>query len=146
MESQQINGGFNISVERFINAQKEDYDMAFREIINGKKRNHYMWYIFPQVKGLGRSSTAKYYGIDGLDEAMEYMENEYLANNLINISNELLKLETNDSVEIFGHTDSKKLRSSMTLFELVSDDEVFSQVLEKYFDGQRDEKTLNLVK
>ena len=76
----------------------------------------------------------------------KYMENEYLANNLIGISNELLKLETNDPVEIFGHTDSKKLRSSMTLFELVSDDEVFSQVLEKYFDGQRDEKTLNLVK
>ena len=146
MESQQINGGYNMSVERFIDAQKEDYDMAFREISNGKKRNHYMWYIFPQVKGLGRSSTAKYYGIDGLDEAREYMENEYLANNLINISNELLKLETNDPVEIFGHTDSKKLRSSMTLFELVSDNDVFPLVLEKYFDGKRDQITLDLVK
>ena len=135
-----------MSVERFIDAQKEDYDIAFREISNGKKRNHYMWYIFPQVKGLGRSSTAKYYGIDGLDEAREYMENEYLANNLINISNELLKLETNDPVEIFGHTDSKKLRSSMTLFELVSDNEVFHSVLEKYFDGKRDQITLDLVK
>ena len=135
-----------MSVERFIDAQKEDYDMAFREISNGKKRNHYMWYIFPQVKGLGRSSTAKYYGIDGLDEAREYMENEYLANNLINISNELLKLETNDPVEIFGHIDSKKLRSSMTLFELVSDNEVFHLVLEKYFDGKRDQITLDLVK
>ena len=135
-----------MSVERFVDAQKEDYDMAFREISNGKKRNHYMWYIFPQVKGLGRSSTAKYYGIDGLDEAREYVENEYLANNLINISNELLKLETNDPVEIFGHTDSKKLRSSMTLFELVSDNEVFHSVLEKYFDGKRDQITLDLVK
>ena len=146
MESQQINGGYNMSVERFIDAQKEDYDIGFREISNGKKRNHYMWYIFPQVKGLGRSSTAKYYGIDGLDEAREYMENEYLANNLINISNELLKLETNDPVEIFGHIDSKKLRSSMTLFELVSDNEVFHLVLEKYFDGKRDQITLDLVK
>ena len=135
-----------MSVERFIDAQKEDYDMAFREIINGKKRNHYMWYIFPQVKGLGRSSTAKYYGIDGLDEAREYMENEYLGNNLIAISNELLKLETNDPVEIFGHTDSKKLRSSMTLFELVSDNDVFHLVLEKYYDGKRDQKTLDLIK
>ena len=135
-----------MSVERFIDAQKEDYDMAFREISNGKKRNHYMWYIFPQVKGLGRSSTAKYYGIDGLDEAREYMENEYLGNNLIAISNELLKLETNDPVEIFGHTDSKKLRSSMTLFELVSDNDVFPLVLEKYFDGKRDQITLDLVK
>ena len=135
-----------MSVERFVNAQKEDYDMAFREISKGKKRNHYMWYIFPQVKGLGRSSTAKYYGIEGLDEAREYMENEYLGNNLIAISNELLKLETNDPVEIFGHTDSKKLRSSMTLFELVSDNEVFHSVLEKYFDGKRDQITLDLVK
>ena len=135
-----------MSVERFIDAQKEDYDMAFREISKGKKRNHYMWYIFPQVKGLGRSSTAKYYGIEGLDEAREYMENEYLGNNLIAISNELLKLETNDPVEIFGHTDSKKLRSSMTLFELVSDNDVFLLVLEKYFDGKRDQITLDLVK
>ena len=145
MGSQQIKGD-NMSIERFIDAQKEDYDIAFREISNGKKRNHYMWYIFPQVKGLGRSSTAKYYGIDGLDEAREYMENEYLANNLINISNELLKLETNDPVEIFGRTDSKKLRSSMTLFELVSDNDVFPLVLEKYFDGKRDQITLDLVK
>ena len=135
-----------MSVERFIDAQKEDYDMAFREISNGKKRNHYMWYIFPQIKGLGRSSTAEYYGIDGLKEAGEYIENEYLASNLINISYELLKLETNDPVEIFGHTDSKKLRSSMTLFELVSDNEVFHSVLEKYFDGKRDQITLDLVK
>ena len=135
-----------MSVERFIDAQKEDYDMAFREIKNGRKRNHYMWYIFPQIKGLGRSSTAKYYGIDGLDEAREYMENKYLRNNLIEISNELLKLETNDPVEIFGHTDSKKLRSSMTLFELVSDNEVFHLVLEKYFDGKRDQITLDLMK
>ena len=135
-----------MSVERFIDAQKEDYDMAFREISKGKKINHYMWYIFPQVKGLGRSSTAKYYGIKGLDEAREYMENEYLGNNLIAISNELLKLETNDPVEIFGHTDSKKLRSSMTLFELVSDNDVFPLVLEKYFDGKRDQITLDLVK
>lgn len=135
-----------MSLDRFIDAQKEDYDMAFREIRSGKKRNHYMWYIFPQIKGLGRSSTAKYYAIEDLDEAREYMENEYLRNNLINISSELLKLETNDSVQIFGETDSKKLRSSMTLFELVSDNDVFSLVLEKYFNGKRDKKTLDLVK
>lgn len=120
--------------------------MAFQEISNGRKRNHYMWYIFPQIKGLGRSSTARYYGIDDLKEAREYMENEYLANNLINICSQLLKLETNNPVTIFGPIDSKKLRSSMTLFELVSDNEVFSLVLEKYFNGKRDELTLNLVK
>ena len=134
-----------LSLDRFIDAQKEDYDMAFREISNGRKRNHYMWYIFPQIKGLGHSSTSQYYGIDGLDEAKEYIDDEYLGNNLINISRKLLELETDDPIRIFGHTDSKKLKSSMTLFELVSDDEVFSLVLEKYFDGQRDELTLELV-
>ena len=135
-----------ISLDRFIDAQKEDYDMAFREISNGRKCNHYMWYIFPQIKGLGRSSTAKFYGIDGLEEAREYIENEYLRDNLIDISLKLLELDTNDSKDIFGLIDSKKLKSSMTLFELASDNEVFSQVLEKYFDGDRDELTLDLVK
>lgn len=134
-----------MSLDRFIEAQKEDYDMAFREISNGRKRNHYMWYIFPQIKGLGQSSTSRYYGIDGLEEAKEYMENEYLSNNLIKISQKLLELETDDPIEIFGSTDSKKLKSSMTLFELVSDNEVFSLVLEKYFDGNRDERTLDLA-
>lgn len=135
-----------MGIERFIEKQKEKYDLAFNEIRNGKKTKHYMWYIFPQIKGFGNSYTSEYYGIEDLKEAREYMENEYLRDNLVNISSELLKLETANPLEIFNHIDSKKLRSSMTLFELVSDDEVFSQVLEKYFDGQRDEKTLNLVK
>ena len=137
--------GDMMSLDRFIDAQKEDYDIAFREISIGRKRNHYMWYIFPQIKGLGRSSTSKFYGIDGLEEARDYMENEYLRNNLVNISSKLLELETDNPIDIFGHTDSKKLKSSMTLFELVSDNTVFSQVLEKYFNGQRDELTLDLV-
>ena len=134
-----------MSLDRFIGAQKEDYEMAFREISNGRKINHYMWYIFPQIKGLGRSPTANYYGIDGLEEAREYMGNEYLRNNLIGISEKLLELETNDSKEIFGSIDSKKLRSSMTLFELAGDEDLFPKVLEKYYDGKRDELTLSLV-
>ena len=141
-----MNWGDIISLDRFIEAQKEDYNIAFREISNGRKRNHYMWYIFPQIKGLGRSSTANFYGIDGLEEAREYIENEYLRDNLIKISSKLLELGTNDPKGIFGSIDSKKLKSSMTLFELVSDNEVFSQVLEKYFNGERDELTLDLVK
>ena len=134
-----------MSLDRFIDAQKEDYGTAFDEISNGRKRSHYMWYIFPQIKGLGISEKSEYYGIDGLKEAREYMENEYLRNNLVDISSKLLDLETDNPVEIFGHTDSKKLKSSMTLFELVSDNEVFSQVLEKYFNGERDELTLDLI-
>lgn len=135
-----------MSLDRFIDAQKEDYDMAFREISSGRKRNHYMWYIFPQIKGLGRSSTSRYYGILGLKEAKEYMENEYLSTNLVNISSKLLELDTNNPKDIFSSIDSKKLKSSMTLFELASENKVFSQVLEKYFDGERDELTLDLVK
>lgn len=134
-----------MTVDRFIKVQKEDYDLAFKEISNGKKRNHYMWYIFPQIKGLGKSFRAQEYGIDSLKEAREYMDNEYLRNNLVNISKELLKLETDNPVEIFGDIDSKKLKSSMTLFELVSDDDVFSQVLDKYFFGERDQHTLDLI-
>ncbi|MBR5503581.1 MAG: DUF1810 domain-containing protein [Methanobrevibacter sp.] len=134
-----------MSLDRFIEAQKEDYDMAFKEISNGRKRNHYMWYIFPQIKGLGQSSTSRFYGIDGLDEAREYMANEYLSNNLIKISSKLLELDTDNPIEIFGSTDSKKLKSSMTLFELASDNPVFSSVLEKYYDGERDKRTLDLI-
>lgn len=134
-----------MSLDRFINAQKEDYDTAFKEISNGRKRSHYMWYIFPQIKCLGRSPTSQFYGIDGLEEAREYMENDYLMDNLVDISSELLKLETNDPIEVFGPIDSKKLKSSMTLFELASDEEVFSLVLEKYFNGKRDKRTLELV-
>lgn len=134
-----------MSLDRFINAQKEDYDTAFKEISNGRKRSHYMWYIFPQIKCLGRSPTSQFYGIDGLEEAREYMENDYLRDNLVDISSELLKLETNDPIEVFGPIDSKKLKSSMTLFELASDEEVFSLVLEKYFNGKRDKRTLELV-
>ena len=81
-----------MSLDRFIDAQKEDYGTAFDEISNGRKRSHYMWYIFPQIKGLGSSDKSEYYGIDGLKEAREYMENEYLRNNLVNISSKLLEL------------------------------------------------------
>jgi len=134
-----------MSIKRFIDAQKKDYEMAYSEISEGYKRSHYMWYIFPQLKDLGSTSTSKYYGIRDLEEAKEYMDNEYLRNNLIKISKVLLKLGTNNPKDIFGHIDSIKLKSSMTLFELVSDDDVFSKVLDKYYDGVRDELTLNLV-
>ena len=134
-----------MGIKRFIDAQKRDYEMAFSLICEGHKRNHYMWYIFPQLKDLGSTSTSKYYGIRDIEEAKEYMDNEYLRNNLINISKVLLTLGTNNPKDIFGHIDSIKLRSSMTLFELVSDDDVFSKVLDKYYDGVRDEITLNLI-
>ena len=137
-----------MGLDRFISKQEEFYETAFEEISNGKKESHYMWYIFPQIDGLvnNPSSTSKKYAIKDLEEAREYIQNEYLRNNLVNISSELLKLNTDNPIQIFGSTDSKKLKSSMTLFEFVSDEEVFSQVLEKYYGGKRDERTLNLLK
>ena len=135
-----------MSIDRFIKIQERDYNKAYEEISAGYKKSHYMWYIFPQLAALGSTSTSKYYGIKDLDEAKEYINNKYLRDNLINLCKVLLELGTNNPKDIFGNIDSLKLRSSMTLFELVSDDEVFGLVLDKFYNGKRDELTLNLVK
>ena len=134
------------NLDRFIKAQERDYFKALNEIKKGKKTTHWIWYIFPQLDGLGYSSTAKYYGIKGENEAIEYIENEYLRNHLLEISNELLKIENKSINDIMGYPDDLKLKSCMTLFDYVSDYEVFSKVLEKYFDGKHDEITLKMLK
>ena len=137
-------------IQRFIDAQKESYSGAFLEIKQGYKRSHWMWYVFPQIHGLGESQTSKYFAIKSIDEAREYLKNQYLYDNLINICEELLKQETNDPVEIFGEIDAMKLRSSMTLFNYVCNldknkIDVFEKVLIKYFNGQNDTKTLDIL-
>lgn len=129
---------------RFIKAQEDTYLIALDEIKKGKKQSHWMWYIFPQIKGLGMSETSRYYGIDDEDEAKEYLDNEILGFRLREITSELLKLDTNNPVDIFGTIDSMKLKSSMTLFDYVSNDRMFSEVLEKYYNGDIDEKTILL--
>ena len=134
------------NLDRFIKAQERDYFKALNEIKKGKKTTHWIWYIFPQLDGLGYSSTAKYYGIKGENEAIEYIENDYLRNHLLEISNELLKIENKSINDIMGYPDDLKLKSCMTLFDYVSDYEVFSKVLEKYFDGKHDEITLKMLK
>ena len=143
-----------MKIDRFINIQKTDFDEAYQEIQNGRKVSHWMWYIFPQVKGLGSTSTSLYYGIDGLKEAEEYLNNEFLYNNIVKISNELLKLNTNDPEEVFGYIDALKLRSSMTLFSEVQKrsnnlinpkTDVFDKVIEKYYNGEYDNLTLNIL-
>ena len=131
-------------LDRFIKAQEDAYLIALNEIKNGKKQSHWMWYIFPQIKGLGMSETSRYYGIDGEDEAKEYLDNEILGFRLREITSELLKLDTNNPVDIFGVIDSMKLKSSMTLFDHVSNDKIFSEVLEKYYNGEIDDKTILL--
>lgn len=135
----------NFNLNRFIEAQKRDYSKALAEIKAGKKQSHWMWYIFPQIKGLGQSETAQYYSIQSIDEAEEYLENEYLHNNLIEICNELLKLKTNNPIEVMGFPDNLKLCSSMTLFYWVKPEEIiFKQVLNKFYDGKIDDNTIRL--
>lgn len=132
-------------INRFIEAQKYDYDLALSEIKNAKKINHWMWYIFPQIKGLGKSETAIYYEINDLEEAQAYLNHHILGIRLKEISNELLKLNTNNVIEIFGYIDSLKLKSSMTLFDYISENNnIFNKVLEKYYNGEHDEKTISI--
>ena len=131
-------------LDRFIKAQENMYLIALNEIKNGRKQSHWMWYIFPQIKGLGMSETSMYYGIDSENEAKEYLDNEILGARLREITFELLKLDTNNPVDLLGTIDAMKLKSSMTLFDHVSDDKLFSEVLDKYYNGEIDEKTILL--
>lgn len=134
-----------MTLERFIKAQETDYPIALAEIRNGRKRSHWMWYIFPQYKGLGFSSTSQYYAIQNKKEAEEYLAHPVLGKRLLEISEVLLELESNDASKVMGYPDDMKLRSSMTLFYLVSDNEVFKKVLDKFFDGKIDTKTEKLL-
>ena len=129
------------TVERFVKAQEESYGPALTEIKNGRKRSHWMWYIFPQLKGLGRSETARYYGIANRQEAKAYLVHPLLGLRLLEISGELLKLESRDATAIFGRPDDVKLKSSMTLFYLVDGNLIFKKVLDKFFGGQLDQVT-----
>ena len=133
-------------LERFLTAQERDYATALREIRGGRKRSHWIWYIFPQLKDLGHSETAKYYGIKDLDEAKTYLSEPTLRARLIEISEALLSLRMNDPETVMGYPDDLKLRSSMTLFAAADPEEpVFGQVLEKFFHGRPDQRTLDLI-
>ena len=126
-------------LERFVQAQEGSYARALQEIKNGRKTSHWMWYIFPQLSGLGHSQTARYYAIRDRAEAAAYMAHPVLGSRLLEISSELLKLKSSDAREIMGWPDDLKLKSSMTLFGLVSREPVFRQVLEQYFGGEEDQ-------
>ena len=133
-------------LSRFIVAQQRDYQTALAEIQNGRKMSHWMWYIFPQIQGLGKSLTSQYYAIQDIDEARDFLKNSYLRNNLVQICQALLLLQTNNATEVFGKPDDMKLRSSMTLFACASEgDSVFTQVLIKFFDGKPDNRTKKLL-
>ena len=133
-------------LQRFKEAQKRDFDTALSEIRRGRKRSHWMWYIFPQIQGLGFSSTSAYYAIQNMAEAEDFLNDPYLGANLRTISEALLELDTDDPYQIFGSPDHLKLLSCMTLFEAADGEGgVFTQVIEKYYDGRRDDKTLYIL-
>lgn len=133
-------------LEKFVKAQENSYQDALAEVKNGKKTSHWMWYIFPQLRGLGHSSTSAYYGIGNLDEAVSYLKHPLLGPNLIGISMALLSLSTDSAYAVFGSPDDKKLQSCMTLFSMVPGaNPVFKDVLKRFFNGARDVKTLDLL-
>lgn len=133
-------------LDRFLKAQEGDYTTALSEIKSGRKRSHWMWYIFPQLAGLGFSEMSRHYGIKGLSEARAYLAHPILGKRLIAISKALLELQENNATQVMGKPDDLKLKSSMTLFSMIAGaDQVFESVLKKFFDGQKDHVTLQLI-
>jgi uncharacterized protein (DUF1810 family) len=133
------------NLERFVEAQEKYYEEAFSEIRAGQKQSHWMWFIFPQIQGLGFSETSKFYAIESITEAEAFLKHPILGGRLVNISNALLQLPSNNANKIFGSPDDLKLQSSMTLFSLLKNNPVFKMVLEKFFNGKKDPKTLEII-
>lgn len=133
-------------LDRFIEAQKNTYNRALQEIKNGQKESHWIWYIFPQIRGLGHSERANYYAIEDIEEATNYLKNPILYARLIEISKALLEVEEKTAIEILGYVDAMKVKSSMTLFHLAnSEEKTYIEVLNKYDQGEKDEKTIQLL-
>ena len=124
-------------LERFVEAQKRDYKIALEEVRSGQKRTHWTWYIFPQMYGLGHSCYANLYGIRDRKEAEEYLKDKTLGKRLREITSTLLQHEGKSAEEIFGELDAMKVRSSMTLFDAVCPNDMFAEVLEKFYNGER---------
>ncbi len=135
---------FNLA--RFILAQEETFDVALSELGRGRKQSHWMWYIFPQVDGLGSSPAAIEYAIKSLEEARAYLNHPVIGPRLLKCCRTILSVQGKSASEIMGYPDDLKLRSSMTLFSLVADSHSeFTEVIEKYFRGQQDRLTLELL-
>ncbi|HEY7310194.1 MAG TPA: DUF1810 domain-containing protein [Gemmataceae bacterium] len=133
-------------LSRFVSAQQDDFHQAMAEISDGKKRTHWMWYIFPQIDGLAFSSTAKYYAIKSIAEAQAYLDHPVLGPRLRQCAEEVVRVESRSARAIFGSPDDLKLRSCATLFACVlPPGSVFDRLLEKYYRGERDRKTLQLL-
>ncbi len=133
-------------LDRFVKAQESDYDRALQEIKNGRKRTHWIWYIFPQFDGLGKSWNSQHYAIKSRDEAQSYLRHPILGARLIESTEAVLNIEGKSAFEIFDSPDDMKLKSCATLFDAVSPPgSIFDRLLEKYFEGERDPSTLKLI-
>lgn len=134
------------NLERFLKAQETSYETALEEIRGGHKRSHWMWYIFPQIRGLGLSPTAQMFAISGADEAEAYLKHPVLGKRLLEISQTLMAIRNDDPSSVFGYPDDLKLKSSMTLFASVKpENPLFQRVLDKFYHGTKDAKTLQLL-
>ena len=134
------------NLNRFLEAQETKYNEAFAEIKKGKKQGHWMWYIFPQIAGLGFSEYNVFYAIKNREEATQYLQHPVLGKRLIQIAEAVLEINGKTANEIFGKPDDRKLQSCMTLFaQLTNADPIFQKVLDKYYQGNKDEKTMQLL-
>jgi len=137
----------NYNLERFTDAQSEIYGNVVYELKNGQKKTHWIWFIFPQIDGLGHSSTAKYYAIKNAEEAKEYLRHPVLKERLTECIKAVLAVEGKSIRQILGTPDDLKLKSSMTLFASVENqDPIFKKVIDKYFDGKYDDTTIRLLR
>ncbi|MDQ3041543.1 MAG: DUF1810 domain-containing protein [Acidobacteriota bacterium] len=145
-QTSQLESNDHFDLTRFITAQEMVYSRVLFELRNGRKRTHWMWFIFPQIDGLGNSSTTKRYAIKSIEEAQEYLNHPLLGKRLKECAETVLAVEGRSISEIFGYPDDLKLKSSTTLFENVADsDPIYASMLNKYFNGERDIRTLNLL-
>ncbi len=133
-------------LKRFLDAQENDFERALAEIKRGRKQSHWMWYIFPQIAGLGSSETSRFYAVKDRAEAELYLAHPVLGARLVEISEALLEIEGKTANQIFGSPDDMKLKSSMTLFgALKNTNPIFQRVLDEYFNGTKDQRTLQLI-
>lgn len=138
----------NYDIQRFVKAQEQPcfgYQQALSEIQRGQKRGHWIWYIFPQMKGLGYSQMSEYYGITGLKEAQDYVANEILSHRLREITYALMSHRDKTLEEILGYVDDLKVRSCMTLFDAVCPNDLFGEVLNQFYGGERCQRTLEIL-
>ena len=133
-------------LNRFLEAQKREYETAYQEISEGKKRSHWIWYIYPQIKGLGMSYMDSEYSIKSIQETIEYINNKILFNRLKEMTNLLIKIPHNDIKEVMWYPDDLKLRSCMTLFYVCTGKHIFQNVIDKFYQGERDLKTILILK